>query len=266
MPEHPLARVEDLSVDGAAGALPARLYAPRPDARDALVFFHGGGFVLGGLDQHDDLCRRLATASDSVIVSVDYRLAPEQPFPAAPEDAYAAVCWVHARARELGVDPRAIGVAGDSAGGALAAVVAQLAFARGGPPLAVALLLYPVTDHDLGRDSYVANAEAPFLTSAQMGWFWDHYAPDPRDRLDPRASPLRAPSLAGLPPTVVATAGHDPLADEGAAYAAALAEAGVVVVHRRFAGLVHGFASLAPFAAAARNAFEEVARDVRALR
>lgn len=266
MPEVTLARVEDLEVDGAAGALPGRRYVPREGARDALVFFHGGGFVLGDLDQHDDLCRRLALGADCVVLSVGYRLAPEHPFPAAPEDAFAALCWAHANAAALGVDAGAIGVAGDSAGGALAAVAAGLAASRGGPPLARALLLYPVTDHDLARASYRSNVDAPFLTAAQMRWFWEHYAPDPAQRLDPRASPLRAASFAGLPPTVVATAGHDPLADEGAAYAAALARAGGVVVHRHFPALVHGFASLAPFAAAARDAFDEVVSELRMVR
>lgn len=266
MPEVALARVEDLEVDGAAGMLPARLYVPRAGARDALVFFHGGGFVLGDLDGHDDLCRRLAVGADSTVLSVAYRLAPEHPFPAAPEDAFAAVCWTHAHAEHLGLDAHTIGVAGDSAGGALAAVASQLAADRGGPPLAVQLLLYPVADHDFERASYRSNADAPFLTRAQMSWFWEHYAADPRDRLDPRASPLRAAALAGLPPTVVATAEHDVLADEGAAYAAALAAAGVPVVHRHFPGLVHGFASLAPFACAARDAFDTVVSDLRMAR
>ena len=221
-----VARVEDRAVPGPAGEIPVRIYRPEGAAPlPALVHFHGGGWVIGSLDGADITCRALANASGCVVVSVDYRLAPEHRFPAAPQDCYAAARWVAEHAGELGIDPARVGVSGDSAGGNLATVVALMAREKGGPPLAFQLLVYPVTDCDFTSASYEANADGYFLTRDWMTWFWDHYIPDVSQRSDPRASPLRVKDLSGLPPALVITAEFDPLRDEGEAYAERLREA-----------------------------------------
>ncbi|MWK37536.1 alpha/beta hydrolase fold domain-containing protein [Actinomadura sp. J1-007] len=209
-----------------------------------VVFFHGGGFVLCGLDSHDRLCRALTAGSGAIVMAVDYRLAPEHPFPAAVEDARAAVAWASRNAAALGGDPARLAVAGDSAGGALAASACLHARDRGGPHVAFQLLIYPVTDAAQDTASYRDHAEGGFLTAAHMRWFWEQYLSDPAQAADPDASPLRADDLSGLPPACVLTAECDPLRDEGEAYAARLAEAGVPVQSRRFEGAFHGFASL----------------------
>ena len=240
-----VASVADRGVAGPAGEIPVRVYAPVAGrSLPGIVYFHGGGFVIGSLDSHDGTCRALANASGCAVVSVDYRLAPEHRFPAAAEDCYAALRFVAERGAELGVDPRRLAVAGDSAGGNLAAVTALLARQRRGPDLRFQLLVYPVADHRFDTASYRENADGYFLTAAMMRWFWGHYLERPEQGDDPIASPLRAKDFAGLPPALVITAEYDPLRDEGEAYAARLREAGVATELRRYDGQIHGFFSL----------------------
>jgi acetyl esterase/lipase len=231
--------IADGTLPGAAGALDYRLYRPAtPGPHPVVVYYHGGGWVLGSHDSDDPLCRDLCARSGVLVISVDYRHAPEARFPAAAEDAFAALRWVAEHAEELGGIPGRVAVAGWSAGANLAAVVAQLARDAGGPALAGQLLLTPVTDGGEVWPSHHENAEGFVLTAALMRWFWDHYA-TPEERLSPLASPLRAESLAGLPPAVVVTCELDPLRDEGAAYARALDAAGVAVRHISARGHVH---------------------------
>ncbi len=240
----PVGRVRDLSIPGGdvGTELPVRVYEPDADGpAPVVVYFHGGGWVVGNLDTHDATCRTLAAESGSVVVSVDYRLAPEHPFPAPVEDCYAALEWVAENAAVVGGDPGRLAVAGDSAGGNLAAAVALLARDRDGPSLAHQVLVYPVTDFDLTTDSYEENAEGYFLTREDMAWFWDHYLERPVDRSNPYAAPLQARDLSNLPPATVVTAGFDPLRDEGVAYADRLDEAGTSVSHHHYEGVIHGF-------------------------
>src|SRR5881397_1593802 len=207
-----VARVESRTVPGPRGEIPVRVYTPEGCAPfPVLVYFHGGGWVTGSLETHDGLCRHLANAAGAVVASVDYRLAPEHPFPASGEDAYAATRWVAANAAVIGGDAKRIAVGGDSAGGNLAAVVSLMARDRGGPAIALQLLVYPVTNHAYDTASYRENADGYLLTRDSMVWFWNHYLRSDRDGADPYASPLRAPNLAGLPPAVVVTAEFDPL-------------------------------------------------------
>ncbi|RPH42288.1 MAG: alpha/beta hydrolase [Burkholderiales bacterium] len=248
-PAEPVA-VEDRSIAGPAGPLRVRVYAPVAAGggqRPLVVFFHGGGWVVCDLDTHDAVCRRLCLGADAVVVSVDYRLAPEHRFPAAPDDCAAATRWAFAQAASLGADPTRVVIAGDSAGGNLAAAVALRLRDEDGPRAAGQLLVYPVTDHyTAGFASYVENAEGYGLTRDTMAWFWDHYLGGPLDAdaaraLSPQAVPLRAADLRGLPPALVITAGYDVLRDEGEAYAKRLHEAGVAVETERFDGMHHGF-------------------------
>jgi acetyl esterase/lipase len=221
--------IVDGVLPGAAGSLDYRLY--RPDTRGPhpiVAYFHGGGWVLGTHDSDDPFCRDLCVRSNAVIVSVNYRHAPEDRFPAAAEDAFAAVHWIAEHSQELGGIPGELAVAGWSAGGNLAAVVCQLARDAGGPAICGQLLVTPVTDSDMETGSYTDNAEGYVLTKTLMKWFWDHYA-DPEDRADPRVSPLRSADLSGLPPAFVVTCEFDPLRDEGIAYAKAMEAAGVPV-------------------------------------
>jgi acetyl esterase len=240
----PVGPVRDLTVDGAAGPLRARLYSPLPGGgkRALVVFFHGGGWVVGDLDTHDQPCRLLARYADVHVLSVDYRLAPEHPFPAAAEDAVASFAWAVAHAAELGADASRVAVAGDSAGGNLAAVVAQVTRDTGVTQPVAQLLLYPGADGSVSRPSKALFAEGFFLTRKQMDWYWDTYRAD-APSTDQRLSPLLNPDLSGLAPAVLTTAAFDPLRDEGEAYAAALRAAGSTVVLRRAPGLVHGYFS-----------------------
>jgi acetyl esterase len=258
-----VARVEDLEIPGPAGAIPARVYVPAVDGTPpVVVYYHGGGWVLGGIDSHDGTCRALANASGAAVVSVDYRLAPEHPFPAAVEDAWAALEWVAANAAVLGGDPSRLAVAGDSAGGNLAAVVAIQARDIGAPALRGQLLVYPVTDATMSHPSIEENASGYFLTKADMERFFGHYAPERPD--DWRLSPLAAADLSGLAPALVLTAEYDPLRDEGEAYARRLDDAGVPVELIRKDGLIHGFFGMAADVDEARDAMERSGAALRA--
>jgi acetyl esterase/lipase len=230
--------VDDV-LPGAVGDLAYRLYRPAsPGPHPIVAYFHGGGWVLGGADSDDPFCRDLCVQSNAIIMSVDYRHAPEARFPAAPDDGFAAVQWIAENARNLGAVPGQLAVAGWSAGANIAAVVCQMARDAGGPEITGQMLVTPVVDCDFSRHSYVENADGYALTTALMHWFWDHYA-DPADRQDPKASPLRAHDLANLPPALVVTCEFDPLRDEGATYAEALAKAGVQVRHLPCRGQIH---------------------------
>jgi len=262
--EVPLAVVEDRVVAGPAGEIPVRVYKPEPEQPlPTLVYFHGGGWVIGSLDSHDGTCRELARKVGCAVVSVDYRLAPEHRYPAAAEDCYAATCWVAERGAELGVDPTRLAIGGDSAGGNLAAVVAQMVRDRGGPALAFQLLIYPVTDSDFSRASYQENAVGYLLEAEAMRWFWDHYVPDAAQRREPYCAPLQATDLSGLPPALVLTAELDPLRDEGEAYGRRLAEAGVPVTVTRYDGMIHGFFGMGMLVEGARQAVAQASEALR---
>jgi acetyl esterase len=240
-----VAGIEDRQIDGDGGKLRLRVYWPSGDAsQPLLVYLHGGGWVVCDIDTHDALCRALSNACRAIVVSVDYRRAPESRYPAAVEDADAALRWVATNATALSGDASRLAIGGDSAGGTLAAVVCRRARDRGGdPPIAAQLLLYPPTDYPLTTPSHRDNAEGYMLTSADMEWYWNRYCPDAGRRQEPDASPLRAVDLRGLPPAVVVTAEYDPLRDEGEAYAQRLRDAGIHVDARRFDGMLHGFVS-----------------------
>lgn len=245
--------VRDTSIPGPAGPLPVRHYAPGDPAGTPalLVFFHGGGFVVGDLDTHDELCRLMCRDAGVHVLAIDYRLAPEHPAPAAIEDCYIAYRWALEHAAEFGADPARVAVGGDSAGGNLAAVVSQLARADGVPLPVLQLLIYPVTNFAADTRSKTLFADGFFLTKKDMDWFRDNYvAGSALELTDPRISPLLADDLSGLPPALVLTGGFDPLRDEGSQYADALAAAGVPVDHRRFGSLVHGFANFFPLGGA----------------
>jgi len=260
-----LARVEELDIPGLAGAIGARLYVPEPDpdAGGLLVYYHGGGHVIGNLDTHDSACRFLAHAAGVGVLSVDYRLAPEHPFPAAVEDAVAALAFASVEAERLGFDNRRIAVGGDSAGGNLAAVATLAAKAGEAPMPAFQLLIYPVCDYVEKRPSYELFPTGYLLTAAEMDWFRDHYLPDPKLRQSWRASPLRAPDHSGVAPAYLLTAGFDPLRDEGEEYARVLRAAGVPVALRRHEGLLHSFANQTAFNRPARDAMLEAAGALR---
>ena len=268
----PVGRIEDRVIDGPGGDLKLRLYwppggdaAPAAAPGPAILFFHGGGHVVGSLDSHDLTARNLCADTGCLVVSVDYRLAPEHKFPAAPEDCYAATSWVADHADVLGVDPDRIAVSGDSAGGNLAIVTALMARERGGPALAFQLLVYPVADYALDTPSYETYAEGyGILTARGMAWFRDHYLNGPQDRADWRAAPLRAPDLSGLPPALVITAECDVLHDEGVALAGRLVEAGVPVEHADYPGMVHAFYSFAAIIDDGRAAQRFAATRLRA--
>jgi acetyl esterase len=238
----PVAHVEDRKIPGPAGEIPVRIYNPEgPDPKPVLVWYHGGGWVIGDLEGADFGCRMMANAAGCVVVSIDYRLAPEHKFPAAADDCFAATKWVAENAASFGGDPARLAVGGDSAGGNLAAVVSQMAKAGGGPAISFQLLVYPVTDFGYHTQSYRDNAKGYLLTMESMEWFWNHYLNTTADGENPKASPLRAPDLSGLPRALVITAEFDPLRDEGEAYAGRLMEAGVPTSAVRFNGMIHGF-------------------------
>ena len=259
--------VRGLAADGPLGPIPLRLYRPADvaatTALPVLVYFHGGGWVIGDLDTHDVLCRQLTAEAGVSVVSVDYRLAPEHKFPAAVDDAWAATRWIVAHAAELGVDAARLAVGGDSAGGNLAAVVALLARDHGGPAIALQALLYPVTDVGTETRSYRDFSEGFLLTRETMRWFFDQYLNREADAVDWRVSPLRASSLAGLPPALIVTAGFDPLRDEGDAYAAALRNAGVRVDAVCYGGMIHGFAPMGRLIETGNRAVSLVAGSLR---
>jgi acetyl esterase len=258
-----VAAVADRTVPGPAGALPVRVYTPQGSPPfPIVVFFHGGGWVVGTLDTYDPLCRALAAATSAVVVSVGYRLAPEHRWPAAVEDAYAATLWASRNAAALGGAQHRLAVAGDSAGGNLAAVVALGARDRGGPAIAFQLLVYPVLDVAGDTDSFRAYADGYHLTAAGMRWYWGHYLGG-ADGLAPDASPLRAAFVGGLPPALVIGAEYDILRDEGEAYAARLAQAGVEARASRHAGVVHGFFRWRAVTGAAEDALQEAAAALR---
>jgi len=261
----PVARVESLTLPGAAGPLAARLYVPDGEIRGLLVYYHGGGWVVGDLDTHEAPCRFLAREAGMAVLSVAYRLAPEHRFPAAVDDALAAFRWASTESARFGVPPDRVAVAGDSAGGNLASVVALLAAREGGSRPRAQLLIYPVTDLSTNHLSYRLFAEGFFLTERDMDWYRAQYLPDEAAARDPRASPLLAPDLRGLPPAVVLTAGFDVLRDEGEAYAKRLAEAGVPVTHRRVPGQIHGFGNATGISESARAAMLEAARTLARL-
>jgi len=262
----PIGRIENTTAPGPAGDIRLRVYTP-VDAKEGplrgLVFFHGGGFVIGDLDTHDDLCRWLANGSGCRVVSVDYRLAPECPFPAAVEDAVAATQWVCAQKSVFGIEGD-IAISGDSAGATLATVVCQL-FKVSGPKIVFQLLVYPLTQ--LGQPdmpSMRENAKGYFLERESMAWFTRMYCPDAAHHGDPRLSPLLAKDLSGLPPAYVVTAGFDPLRDEGIAYAQKLDAAGVPVTHVHYPGMIHGFFSMRDMLPKAREALAASTAAVRA--
>lgn len=236
-----MAEVSDQRVPVTGGVVPVRVLVPKTTPVGVIVYYHGGGWVLGTIDDSEIVGRNLADRTGCVVVLVDYRLAPEFRFPTAVDDALAALHWVDAHIDDLAGRRVPIVLAGDSAGGNLSAVVALKARDAGGPAIAMQVLVYPVTDCDFETTSYVDPENELFLTREAMIWFWDHYAPLPAVRLHPDASPLRAANLADLPPAVVVTAEHDVLRDEGEIYATRLVKAGVPVQHRRFEGQMHGF-------------------------
>lgn len=258
----------DRSIPGPDGAIPVRIYYPHSEPshdRAAIVFCHGGGFVFCDIESHDGFCRALARGSQAVVVSVDYRLAPEHPAPSAALDAFTVFCWVVEHAAELGIDPTRTAVAGDSAGGNLAAVTAILCRERGVAQPAAQLLLYPVIDPSFDTDSYHRYATGYFNTRAAMQWYWQQYLSGERV-FEPLylVAPARADSHAGLPPAVIVTAGLDPLHSEGCDYARKLRDAGVPVIHRDFPGLFHGFLTIQSFAPGA-SARHLICRDLRQL-
>ena len=237
-----VANVEDRAIPGPGPDIPVRIYTPKGSGPyPALVWLHGGGWVVGDLDTADGTARHLAEGAGCVVVSVDYRLAPEAKFPAAADDSYAAAQWVAQNAGSINADPGRIAIGGDSAGGNLSAAASLMARDRGGPPLVFQLLVYPVTDRDFSTESYRSNGDGYSLTLEGMEWYWDQYLKNDADAANPYAAPMQAKDLADLPPALVITAEFDPLRDEGEAYAHRLQAAGVATSYTRYDGMIHGF-------------------------
>lgn len=263
----PIGEVIDRTISGTDEDIPLRIYLPeRDDPYPVTLFFHGGGFVSGSLDSHDELCRALTNTAEVAVVAVDYRLAPEHPFPAAVEDAYTATQWVAENAAEFGGNADLLAVTGDSAGGNLAAVVAHMAHDHSGPELAFQLLLYPPVSHTLDWLSVEENGEGYFITEKDLEWFDEHYFESNIDQMNIYASPLLAPDFEGLPPATVVTGGFDPLRDEGAAYAERLEDADVSVTHRHYDDAIHAFVQMAvnPFGfERSGEAFDDITSDLR---
>jgi acetyl esterase len=264
-PRPDVADARDITIPGPGGAIPARLYRPQGSSTDeqlpVLVYFHGGGFTIGNIESHDATTRWLANRSGVAVVSVDYRLGPEHPFPAAAEDCFAATQWIAANGAEIGVDGSRVAVGGDSAGGNLAAVVALMAREAGGPEIRLQVLVYPAVDARMGHASIDENASGYLLSKQDMEWFFGHYGLGTAVHAeDWRLSPLLAESHADLPPAVVITAEFDPLRDEGNAYAEALRRAGVEVDHQQYDGMIHAFFTMAGNVDAADDAQERVAK------
>jgi len=260
-------RVEDRQIPGPVQPIKVRIYTPQANQEQAslpvLVWYHGGGFVIGDLDSHDSACRALANQSECLVVAVDYRLAPEHKFPGAVEDCEAALHWVAAHATELGGDPGRIAVGGDSAGGNLAAVVALLAREKGGPKLCFQLLIYPCVAPEPETSSHHQFAEGYLLTRKTITWFFKQYLRSSKDTLDPRYAPLEEKDLSSLPPSLVIVAGFDPLRDEGVDYAKALIDAGNKVTLSNYEGMIHGFYLMGGMIDKANQAIEESARHLK---
>jgi acetyl esterase len=259
-------RVENRNIPGPAGDIPIRLYYPEGDAPfPVVVYYHGGGWVIGDLDTHHAFCHALAKTSGSLVVSVDYRLAPEHRYPAAVEDAYAAAKWVAENAGSVQADPDRFAVAGDSAGGHLAAVVSLMARDRKGPRIDLQVLIYPITDYNFDTPSYIENGEDYNLSRDLMMWFWNQFINDASEADDPYVSPLRSQDLSNLPPALILTAGYDPLRDEGEAYARRLQEAGVPVTLTPYPGMIHAFIRMTAVLDKANEALEEVAGTLKSV-
>lgn len=268
LPEKPaMAVTYQLSIPSDYGPIAARFYRPTKDEKPCplLVYFHGGGFMLGSLALYDTTCRRLAVNSGCAVLSVDYRMAPETQFPGAVLDAYAATRWASDKAQLLNIDPARIAVGGDSAGGNLAAVVSQMALDSKEFKVAFQLLIYPMTDQSKAYPSYERNAQGYMLTTAALHWFMDNYIPDHQDRLDPRASPMLRSDLSGLPPALIIAAEFDPLVDENEAYANRLKQAGVPCEYVCFPGMIHPFFTLGGVVADTKKAEALAAGHLRKL-
>ncbi|GGE06448.1 putative lipase/esterase [Marinithermofilum abyssi] len=259
----PLRRIENRTLSGPGGSLPVRIYHPfGTPPFPALLYLHGGGWVFGGVDTSDAICRFLSHYGQCVVVSVDYRRAPEHPFPAALEDAYFTLGWVSQNEELLEIDSTRLGVAGDSAGGNLAAGVTLLARERGGPSLTCQALFYPVTRYGFDTESYRRFGTGYYLTKEEMQWFWNHYLPNPGDPVPSLASPLDAERLHDLPPAILITAEYDPLRDEGEAYARRLKAEGVPVQWKRYPGMVHSFLNMSGLVEQSRQALEEIGQQL----
>lgn len=257
-------KVENRNIPGPGGEIPVRIYTPKGEGPfPALVYYHGGGWVIGNLETVDVPCRLLANRANCVVVSVDYRLAPEHKFPAAADDSYAAAKWVVENAASIQVDVERVAIGGDSAGGNLAAVVALMARDKGEISLAYQMLVYPVTNHSYATESYTENADGYLLTKDSMVWFWNHYLRNEEDGKNPYASPLQAEDLSGLPPALVLTGEFDPLRDEGEAYAERLREAGVQVEAKRYDGMIHGYFWMPGVLEQGRQSIEHAAKALK---